>query len=215
MRRAATVLLLFGLAAGPAFGADDEARVREVTPGRAGDLLMAHFATMGLPGEKLLQSMQSGLVSAIDVDLAVLDERDAVVGGNRVSLQLGFDLWEEMFSVIAPRSRRRFATLEELQAYLARPGMMPVLPVNALDAQGRYRIRVGLEVHPIAPAERDRVEDVIAGDGRPRREGQDQQEASVSLGRLIRFFYKDESGRGAGSALSAWFTLEELPDETD
>ena len=92
---------------------------------------------------------------------------------------------------------------------------MPVIPVSRLAPEARYRLRIGLEVHPIAPAEQDRVEDVIAGDQRPRREGQDQQEASVSLGRLIRFFYKGGGdGRGGQEILSAWFTRKELRDET-
>ncbi len=40
---------------------------------RSGDLVVAELHTAGLPGRKLLQSMQSGLVSSVDLDLAVLD----------------------------------------------------------------------------------------------------------------------------------------------
>jgi len=214
MRRVTAALVLLFLAATGVFADDEQPRVEQVTPARVGDLVVAHFATTGLPGSKLLQSMQSGLVSAIEVDLALLDDRDKVVGGNQVSLQLGFDLWEELFAVFTAGTERRFQTLEALQAYLARPEMMPVIPVSNLLEGGRYRVRVGLRVHPIAPAEQARVEDVIAGENRPRREGQDQQEASVSLGRLIRFFYKDDGGGGGGEALSAWFTREDLNDET-
>jgi hypothetical protein len=214
MRRARTALVMFLLAATCAAAADDQARVDQVTPARVGDLVVAHFATSGLPGDKLLQSMRSGLVSAIDVDLTILDERDKVVGGNQVALQLGFDLWEELFSVITSGSERRFQTLEDLQTYLSRPEMMPVIPLSSLVAGNRYRVRVGLQVHPIAPSEQDRVGDVIAGENRPRREGQDQQEASVSRGRLSRFLKNVVGGRAGGEALSAWFTREDLNDET-
>ena len=217
MRRATAALLSVWLAAGAVTAAaDTTARVTDVTPARVGDLVVARLATEGLPGEKLLQSMRSGLVSAVVLDLALVDDREKVVGGNRVSLQLGFDLWEEIFSVRADGTERRFHSLDDLSAYLKELGAVPVIPVSRLAPETRYRLRIGLEVFPIAPAEQDRVEDVIVGSQRPRREGQDQQEASVSLGRLIRFFYEGGAdGRGGQEIWSAWFTRKELRDETN
>ena len=74
-----------------------------------------------------------------------------------------------------------------------------------------YRVQVGLVVHTLAPAEQKRVEDVIVGARSSRREGQDAQEASVSLGRLIRLFYKgSEETRDGQGRLSAWFTRADL-----
>lgn len=217
MRRAAAFLILTGsivLLAGVSRAQDDSARVTEVTPARVGELVVAHLTMDGLPGEKLLQSMRSGLISGVDFDLALLDHRQEVVGGNRVSLKLAFDLWEEIFSVRSDDGERRFRSLDDLTLYLGELEGVPVAPANLLESEARYRLRVWLEVHPIAPAERDRVEDVIAGDQRPRREGQDQQEASVSLGNLIRFFYKGGGNRrGAQESWSAWFTGKELSDE--
>jgi hypothetical protein len=214
MRRAAAALVLLCCAAGAALAADETARVTAVTPARAGDLVVARLRTAGLPGERLLQSMRSGLVSAVDLDLVLLDDRERIVVGNRVSLQLAFDLWEEIFSVRSDGRERRFTSLDDLQTYLAELGAVPVAPLGELAPGASYRLRIGLQVHPIAPAEQERVEDAIAGDGRPRREGQDQQEASVSLGRLIRFFYKGGGDDRAGQVmLSGWFTRKELRDE--
>lgn len=216
MRRTAAVLLWCWLAAGAAAAAEDPARVTGVTPARVGDLVVARLVTEGLPGQRLLQSMRSGLVSAVDLDLALLDDRQKVVGGNSISFQLGFDLWEEVFSVSSDGRERRFQDLADLQAYLSELQGLPVIPVNRLLPEASYQLRVGWQVHPIAPAEQDRVEDVIVGDQRPRREGQDQQEASVSLGRLIRFFYKGGDGDRRGQViLSGWFTRKELRDEAD
>ena len=215
MRRTTAFLILCWLAAGVALAEDDPARVTSITPARVGDLVVAHLNTEGLPGEKLLQSMRSGLVSSVDLDLALLDDRQKVVDGNRVSLQLGFDLWEEIFSVRSDGSERSFHSLDDLQSYLAELWAVPVIPVSRLEPEARYRVRIMLQVYPIAPAEQDRVEDVIVGDQRPRREGQDQQEASVSLGRLIRFFYKGGgSSRDGQESFSSWFTRKELRDET-
>lgn len=191
------------------------ASVIDVVPGRSDGLLVAHVATAGLPGDRLLQSMRSGLVSALELELALLDEDQQVLGGNRIWLQLGFDLWEEVFAVEIEGGTRRFRDLGDLQDHLARLQDLPVFPANRLVPDARYRIRVGLRLHAVAPAERERVEDAIAGDRRPRRDGQDRQEASVSLGRLIRLFYKGgDRPADQQEALSAWFGREELRDET-
>jgi hypothetical protein len=217
MRRAtATAALLWLLVAMAVTAAEEAARLTSVNVARVGELVVARLTTEGLPGDKLLQSMNSGLVSSVDLDLALLDDRSQVVGGNLVSLHLGFDLWEEVFSVRSDGRERRFNSLDDLSFYLEEMGAMPVIPVSRLEPDARYRLRVGLQVHPIAPAEQDRVEDVIVGDQRPRREGQDEQEASVSLGSLIRFFYKGGgSGNEGGEIFSGWFTRKELPDETN
>jgi len=216
MRRAGALLVLAfcsGLLPALARSDDDDARLVRVTPAQAGDQLVCQVSTEGLPGAKQLQSMRSGLVSAVELNLAVIDERDRVLGGRAFSLRMGFDLWEEVFSVRGDGRERRFQNLGDLQSYLADLRDLRVAPSALLGSDARYRLQVGLVVHAIAPDEQQRVEDVIAGEQRPRREGQDQQEASVSLGRLIRFFYKGGRDEQGGQKLvSDWFRRKELPD---
>lgn len=202
------------LAAVTGAAAAEGPRLVRVVPARLGEQLICRLETTGLPGEKQLQSMRSGLDAAVELDLAVVDEGDQRLGGRSLSLRMGFDLWEEVFSVRADGRERRFATLADLQAYLADLGGLEVSPTTALGGTGRLRLRVGLVAHAIAPDERQRVEDVVAGGAR-HREGQDQQEASVSLGRLIRVFYKGGRDEQEGQSLdSDWFTREGLPDAT-
>lgn len=197
----------------PPARADEPAQVTSISPTVTGNLVVCRLITGGLPGEKLLQSMRSGLVSEVAFDLVLLDEKKRVVAGNRVSLQLTFDLWEEVFAVRTGDQEQRFAELTELVSYLRQLDDVPVAPLNLLAAEARYRVRVGLHMHPIAPEQESRVEDVIAGDQRPRRVGEDQQEATISLGRLIRLFYKGGGSGGADSELfSSWFRREDLGD---
>lgn len=216
MRRAVSSLsagLMVLLVLGASARADDEARLVRATPSVVGENLVCHLKTDGLPGDKQLQSMQSGLVASVDLDLALEDEQGNILGGNSLSLRLGFDLWEEVFSVRADGRERRFQNLDDLKIYLAEISNLPVAPATLLAASGNFRLRVGLTVNSIAPDEQARVEDVIAGDRRPRREGQDQQETSVSLGRLIRLFYKGGGEVRDGLELeSPWFTRKELAD---
>jgi hypothetical protein len=199
-----------------AFGQENPAKVVGVMPGREGNLVVCHLKTTGLPAEKQLQSMRSGLVSSVELDLALLDENDELLGGNTMTLRLAFDLWEEVFSVREDGKERRFQNLADLETYLAELSNLPVTPAANLNHDHRYRLRVGMVINSIAQEEQKRVVGVIAGDNRPRREGQDQQEASVSLGRLIRLFYKGgNDGRGGIEQHSKWFEFGELSDEAN
>lgn len=202
--------LLLAAYAGPALAAG---RLVGATPVRAGDQLACRITTSGLPDDKQLQSMRSGLVAAIELNLALVDAGDRVLAGRSLSLRLGFDLWEEIFSVMGAGPERRFGSLAELQGFLAQLGDLPVLPFARLDDAGRYRLRVGLVAHAVARDEQERVGNLIAGEPRGEREGQDQQEASVSLGRLIRFFYQGTRDDREGQELdSDWFRRAEVHD---
>ena len=214
MRRCAAAFLLLAAAAGMAAAADDGARITAVQAVRRGELVTARVATRGLPDARLLQSMQSGMVSAVELDLALLDPAQEIVAGSRVLLHLSFDLWEEVYAVRDGGAERRFRTLDELRAHLAALEGLPVAPAARLQPDRRYRLRVALQTHPIAPAQKERVEGVIAGERRPLDDDPDHQEAQVSLGRLIRLFYEGgERGAADAEALSPWFTAGDLARE--
>jgi len=200
----------FGIAAFPC-RAEDPPRLVRVEPARAGDLVVCRLITSGLPGEKLSLSMRSGLVSSIELFLDLLDEGKKVQAGNRISYQLAFDLWEEVFSLEENGHQQRFSDLEGLIKHLGDLPHLPVAPLKSLNPGGQFCVRVGLLLHPIAPSERHRVERVIGGDNRSPSNS-DRQEVSISLGRLIQFFYKDGSGRPKPQSelLSNWFRLEDL-----
>ncbi len=218
MSRSRASLVVFSwiiLLVGGARGVEQPADLVRAEPAQAGNLVVCHLQTRNLPGEKQLQTMRSGLESALDLNLVLLDADDRVLGGNLVTLRMAFDLWDEVFSVRGDGRERRFRTLPELRAYLMDLGDLPVAPLSQLGPDGRYRLRVGLVVHTIAPDERARVEDMVVGDRRSPGDGSDRQEVSVSLGRLIRMFYKGGGGGDGGQELlSGWFTAKELSDAT-
>lgn len=222
---AATAAAGLSAAASPASAAVADTtgapRLLALTPARAGGLLVCDVATAGLPGERIVSSLRSGLVSSIDLQLELLDGRERVVAGNRLTLRLAFDLWEEIFAVEGHGGRRPFADLAALQGFLADLRALPVAPLASLAALGdgeRLRLRAGLSLHAVAPSEIARVGEAIAGgaaDG--AAPGGGGQEVSVSLGRLIRLFYRGGPDRDepAARAVSPWFRLEELRDAPD
>ncbi len=208
------IWLLVLVLPGPVMCAAPAVQVVKVKPSRVGDLVVCNLKTRGLPAEKQLQSMRSGLVSSVELDLALFDENDHFLAGNSLTLRLAFDLWEEIFSVQDDGNRQEFKSLTDLEDYLADLIHLPVASANSLESGIPMRLKIDLTVHSIAPDERERVGDVIAGDQRSQREGLDRQEASVSLGRLIRFFYKDDGPADSEKSMqSRWFKVGELIHE--
>lgn len=166
-------------------------RITLVSPTGQDGLLICRLTTADLPSERIVSTLRSGLVSAIEFNLEVLQDGDRTVAGNRVMVRLSFDLWEEVYAVDLGGTETRLANLTDLRDYLADLPPMPVAPLDALDNTTPAVIRAGLRLHTIAPDTRGRMEGMISGDrAADGRHGDPGQEVLVSLGKLIRFFYK-------------------------
>ncbi len=185
-----------------------EPAVTAISPLRDNGHLACRILTSGLPGERLLSSMRSGIVSAVDLEVDVLDAHDRRVASALVTFQLAFDLWDEIFSVRVEGREHRLDDLAALRAWLARPPEIRLLPVADLRLMDEPLVlRGSLTLHPIAPRDRLRVQDVIAGTG-----AEDRNEATVSFGKLIRFFYRDQDKANdpTSAVRSRPFAVEEL-----
>lgn len=202
-------------------------QILEVAPARSGDRLTCHLRTANLPGERIARSMQSGLPSAIEMALDVLDPQERVVTERTLFVRLGYDLWEETFRVQGLGDDRDFATQAEMESYLSDLRNIAVSPLAMLAPYEKIRLRVGMRMHPLAPRESEMLEDWVSGEGAPQDRGvglsasgrgtspvanEDGREVLVSLGKVIRYFFKG-SRRGEGEVIessSAWFSPAEL-----
>lgn len=217
MRRAALApacLLGVVLLAATAAPARAAVKLAGVSASRDGDQVACRLVLEGLPDERQLQSMRSGMLAAIELEVALVDADGRVAASRAHTLRLGFNLWDEIYSVAWASTERRFASLDALRAWLATPDALAVAPWSSLDARARYRLHVGLVARAVATDERQRAGDLISG-GRPGEPARtDRQEASVSLGRLIRFFYQGAGGERDGlESFSPWFSAGEVVDE--
>jgi len=206
-------LLLLILHASHAFAGEEGApRITEVEPGLQGDLLACSLTSEGLPGKRISLSIQSGLASAIEIFLVLINDEEHVLAENRISLRVAFDLWEEIYLASRGEEEWRFSEPSDLRDFLADLEGLPVAPVSTLPPEGRFRINAGVRLHPVAPTEKRRLGDVVAGEARSGSRGNsDGQEVSVNLGSLIRFIYKgNRSPSPESEARSRWFRLEEL-----
>lgn len=216
MKTGLVACLLAGLAtayAAPAAAADPG--ITGIRPERHGELLVCRLVTTGLPGPKILSTLRSGLESAVEIHLQLSGARDRVAESRSYELRLSFDLWEEVYTVYTGPDEARFASLEGLQGYLAELPPLALARVADLDSAERYVVTAGLKLHPLAPTARGKMQKMVSGeDPAGRASGDPGQEVSISLGRLIRFFYRDGSGARdlVGTFQSTPFTTRELAD---
>ncbi len=181
------LLLLCAAAAGAA------PRIISVAPAGRDSLLLCRLTTEGLPGERIVSTLRSGLVSAVELQLEVRQGGNRPLAGHHVMMLLSYDLWEEVFAVNVAGEEERFPDLATLRDYLSAMPPLPVAPLSVLDGVTPAVIRAGLRLHPIAPDTRGRMEDMISGEETGRGgHGDAVQEVSISLGKLIRFFYKGD-----------------------
>ena len=226
MRRRRIIAWVFVLLTGSipggragAFGGDRPPAVVDVAAAREGGSLVCHVRTTGLPGGKAERSLQGGLPSSVEVIVELLDRQEQVLLRRPVAFRVAFDLWDEVYRIDDGEEESRFDTMEGVRSFLAHLKNLPVAPIPAIPAMERYRIRVVVVSHPIAPAEKTRIGDWIAGEGTEgtaRDAG--EREVSLGLGTVIRYVFGGAAeGREtpAGEGLSPWFRLEEIGHASD
>jgi hypothetical protein len=186
--------------------------VVSVLPALRGEDLVCDVRTAGLPTDKAERAMRGGLPSGIEIAVELVDGEGEAVARRELFFRLAFDLWDESFRVEDGADRERLETIESLRTFLEAWNGLPVASLAGLAGTDRYRIRVDLVSHEIAPSEVRRIGEWIAGDASGTESDPDGREVSLGLGSLIRFFYegsreaRPERARGE----SAWFRVEDL-----
>lgn len=190
--RTATALALLLVLGGGGSARAQAPRILALEPARTDSLLVCRLRTAGLPGPEILSTLRSGLSSAVDLQLEVLDGRGRAIDGRVLRLRLDYDLWDEVFSIAqGDRGATRLPDDAALQAWFDRTPWLPVAPLAVLANTGPVRLRAALRLHAIAPSERERLGEVVSGP--------DGQEVSLGLGKLIRYFYRGGAREGDGA----------------
>ncbi|MBD3336537.1 MAG: hypothetical protein GF355_13575 [Candidatus Eisenbacteria bacterium] len=185
-----------------------EVAILDLQPDLRDSLLVCRLHIRGLPTPPMRETLESGLPSAVVVALTLSNGEGNERGGGAIEVRVEPDLWEQEFLLQTPLMEERLETLEEVADRLSRLGPLPVAAADRLGMMGTLRIGARLAVHPLAPAETERMESVLAGDA---AEEPDQKEISIGLGALVRLFWGGSPGdEWIADFQSAPFTLARL-----
>ena len=214
---AALLMALLATTLTPASAVAADPAIDSVTPIRHGSLLASLVRMSNLPGDGLAKSLRSGLPSAIELELDLRDDQDRTVLERKVMYRVAFDLWEEIFRIEGPGAVASFPTIDALEAYLDELPRVSVAPLEGLAVDSRHRLRVGCRLHRVAPREAAQVSEWVGEPGaterQRNRDATDEREVSVSLAKVIRFFYRGgKANELEDERFSAWFVPDELPD---
>ena len=219
----AAVLLVLLLSAGLLFAAEPGSpKILSVSPALDEGNLVCSVKTEGLPTDEAARSMRGGLPSSVDLVIELVNERDETLIRRRHSFLVAFDLWEEIFRVDDGAKDSRFDTLESVRDFLSdmeRLVVTPVVSIGAGAGGGPYRLRAALVSYAIAPAEKTKIGEWIAGDGGSGTDrNADEREISLGIGSLIKFVFggaAEGKGTPAAAGVSVWFRVEDLVDAED
>lgn len=211
LRLAAALLALLVCAFAPAaFAQADPVRITRIEPSRSDTTLDCAVLTGGLPDGRARETLASGLPSSLTLSFVLLDATGRQRADRQAEIRIEPDPWERTFVVRTPASSQRAAGFDELAAQLRRLGPMAVAPARALDMNRSMRLRVRLDVHPLAPEEADRAHSLFVGG--TSGNGADRREVSTGFGSLLRFFLRrSPESQSTTEMTSPPFQARELP----
>ena len=132
---ASTLVLVLNLAPALAtLAVAEHPRIVSIQPARTDSMLVCRLETADVPGREIVSTLHSGLASALDLQLDVLDAKDRAVAGRVLRLHLVYNLWEEIFTVAHDGATERLDDEEALRAWLGTTPWLPVAPLAALSS---------------------------------------------------------------------------------
>ena len=189
----------------------DEVALTALRVARSDSLLLCFLGTRGLPGARALETMESGLPSALVFTFDLLDARGKSLLSTSAQVRLEPDPWTRAVRIHTPLADGTFESLSLLRERLLELGPLPVASLARVPRGRPMSLRARVVVHPLAPAEADWAREYITRD--PPRDG---EEVAIPLGALFRYFF----GKGAvdgwdSERVSPAFEIAELPLTTD
>lgn len=194
----------------PAFAQAGPPRITGLEPSRSDTTLDCAVLTGGLPDHRARETLESGLPSSLTLSFVLLDATGRQRADRQAEIRIEPDPWERTYVVRMPSSTQRVGGFAELAAQLRRLGPMAVAPVQGLDPKRPMRLRVRLDVHPLAPEEADRTHSLFVGG--TSGNGADRREVSTGFGSLLKFFLRrTPESQSTTEVTSAPFRPGELP----
>jgi len=191
LRHGIVVLLLVLGASSPAQAEQSRAALVGVEAYARDGWLHADLHLRDLIDDRTRSTIDSGLSGVCAYEVTLLDGRSRVVTRRRWVLHLEHDLWEDRYLVRGPEGDRELASLAAMDSVVCRIEGLRLTPLSSLSQEREYRLRVTVEVQPLAAEDQDRLASYVS-----RRGDRSREELDLDLGSLFGGLF---SGGGGGS----------------
>lgn len=197
LRFGIAVLLLLALGATSPVQAEQPRAALEGVEAYARDgWLHADLHLRDLIDRRTRSTIDSGLSGVCAFEVTLLDGQSRVVARHRWVLHLEYDLWEDRYLVRGPEGDRELASAAAMDSVVCRVEDLRLTPLSRLSQEQEYRLRVAVEVQPLAAEDQDRLASYIS-----RRGDRNREELDLDLGSLFGGLFS--GGGGGATALDA------------
>jgi len=168
--------------------------------------------TTGLFSERVVGTVQSGLPAVVDLFCILSAPGGGTVREEVLSFTLGYDVWEDTYSIKGPDTTLTFPTFAGMRSAIEHVRGVRLVPSGGLDPGRSYRLKVSVAISPLRGADRDKIAGWVSENMRSSEDGA-RREQVLDLNDLISHFFSRERGdvNRSGWYESAFFKPGALP----
>lgn len=213
MSRLTAAIIVFLIGASGA-RADERPVVAEASPYVLEGGIVCDVRCDGIFSERITGTVKSGLPAVVELIYGFETRGGKTVASGVHSFELGYDVWEDVYSVTAGDSTSAYAGpagFDQMKAAIERMSRVPIAPSEGLDPALEYTITITVAVHPLTGSEKRRVEGFVEESMGVSH--QTWRAQALSINELINRFFSREKDASNRSDLfrSAYFAPGELP----
>ncbi|MBN1165114.1 MAG: DUF4390 domain-containing protein [Candidatus Krumholzibacteriota bacterium] len=150
--------------------------------------LSCDVKTEGLFSERIVGTVRSGLPAVVELFFHLTETNKKTVKRGVFSCSLNYDVWDDIYSLSAEDSTRRFSTFEALRGAVEHLRSIALVPVEEILSDRSYIILLSVAVNPLQGTERRKIDGWIR-DKVSRQEEDSWHEQVMSLNELISHFF--------------------------
>ena len=188
----AVILLIVGWSQ-PAHAEDMRPTIDGVTLAVDQGYIIGDVASSGLFSERITGTVKSGLPAVVDLFYYFSTPDGSSVAENVLSFSLGYDVWEDIYSIKAPDTTLSFPTFADMRQAIENLHRLRLVALDSLAPGRSYRVHISIMINPLRGADREKIAGWVSENMRTSED--DSWHGQVlNLNELISHFFSKERG---------------------
>ncbi len=155
--------------------------------------IVGDVESSGLFSERITGTVQSGLPAVADLFYYFSALDGSTAAENVLSFSLRYDVWEDIYSIVAPDTTLSFPTFAEMQQAIEGLHQLKLVHIDSLDPDRSYRLLVSITITPLQGVDREKITGWMDENMRTS-EDNSWHGQMLNLNELISHFFSREQG---------------------